>query len=81
MKVGHLYELSFPYEERQGSSKRPVLIIIINNENNKALGLKVTRSDNKRYKHRMLIANSPHTNLNENSYVQYDRYDFLKTGI
>jgi hypothetical protein len=78
MKPGHLYELTFPYEEGPGGKRRPVLILVINDVQNKALGLKVTTSGpSTSFPHRYQIRDSPHSNLRDPSYIQYDHYHFF----
>ncbi|MFD1360067.1 type II toxin-antitoxin system PemK/MazF family toxin [Lentibacillus salinarum] len=78
MKAGHLYELSFPYEEGQGSKRRPVLIIVVNTDYDKALGLKVTKTGpTDRHPNRIEILNSPEANLQQRSFVQIDHYNFF----
>ena len=75
MEQGHLYELDFCYEEGQGSSKRPVLIIVVNDERGKAVGLKVTNSGpNNKHPHRIKVKDSKQANLSDSSHVQYDTY-------
>lgn len=80
MEVGHLYELDFPYEAGRGSKKRPVLIIVVSNEYDQVLGLKVTRFGIDQHKFRIPIKNSPQSNLSDQSYVQYDRYAFFENA-
>ncbi|SDJ74175.1 hypothetical protein [Salimicrobium halophilum] len=75
MQVGHLYELLFPYEEKQGGSRRPVFILAVNTEQHNALGLKITHSGptyNHPYRYR--VQDWSHANLDEGSHIQYDRY-------
>ncbi|WP_130860120.1 hypothetical protein [Gracilibacillus phocaeensis] len=50
---------------------RPVLIIVLSDDGNQALGLKITGSP--RY-NRIPIINSPYSGLTKRSYVQFDRY-------
>ncbi|MHA6251507.1 type II toxin-antitoxin system PemK/MazF family toxin [Oceanobacillus sp. CAU 1775] len=76
MKVGHLYELYFKYEEGQGGKKRPVLILVINNEHDIAIGLKITSTGpTENHPNRIKIEDSPNANLSPSSHVQYDIYD------
>ncbi|CDQ41949.1 type II toxin-antitoxin system PemK/MazF family toxin [Virgibacillus salexigens] len=74
MKPGYIYKLNFPYEERQGAKKRPVLIIVISDDNDQALGLKITGTE--RY-NRIPIKNSPDSGLVKDSHVQIDRYQLF----
>jgi hypothetical protein len=75
MKAGHLYELYFPYEEGQGGKVRPVLILVITNVNNEAIGLKITNTGpTKKHPYRIKIKDSPNANLSATSHVQYDTY-------
>ncbi|GGJ91366.1 hypothetical protein GCM10007063_12510 [Lentibacillus kapialis] len=79
MIQGGLYELEFPYQERQGFKKRPVLIIVVRTDYGAALGLKVTKSKpTERHPHRIEIKRSPKANLPHTSYVQIDRYDYFE---
>lgn len=75
MRAGHLYELYFPYEEGQGGKERPVLILVITEDNSQAIGLKITSSGpTKNHLHRIKIEDSPNSNLSPDSHVQYDTY-------
>lgn len=76
MRAGHLYELYFKFEKGQGGKERPVLILVINNEQDIAIGLKVTNTGpTKKHPHRIKIKDSPNANLSQNSHIQYDIYE------
>lgn len=79
MRVGHLYELYFKFRGGQGGEERSVLILVINNEHDIAIGLKITNTGpTENHPHRIKIEESPDTNLSPNSHVQYDIYDPYK---
>ncbi|GGB50325.1 hypothetical protein F3157_11415 [Virgibacillus dakarensis] len=75
MEPGHIYRLDFPYEFGQGYKNRPVLIIVVNTDYGKAVGLKITGNGD--YEFREEIKNSPDSNLTKQSFVQYDRYSYF----
>lgn len=71
MKPGYIYELRFPFEEGQGVKKRPVFIIVLTQDKNKVVGLKITGTP--RF-NRVPILDSPNFGLSKASYVQCDTY-------
>lgn len=72
MKQGHIYKLNFPYEDGQGSKNRPVFIIVITVDNQKALGLKITRTPRH---NRVPITKWKKAGLKAPSHIQFDYYE------
>ncbi|ADU95706.1 hypothetical protein GYMC52_3358 [Geobacillus sp. Y412MC52] len=82
MQPGGIYDIYFRFQEGQGGTYRPVLILGFRGNRAIAIGLKVTRSKpTSRYPYRIPIVYWKHVGLKAQSYVQYDWYNEIPSTV